>query len=61
MLSSLGVPNMVEVGSKVRRPRARVSDWDRHKDLILRLYETEDKPLRMVREIMQRDHDFEAS
>lgn len=52
---------MLRVRNQARRRQARVLDWDQHRDRILRLYDIEDKPLREVCEIMQRDHGFHAS
>ena len=47
-----------------RAPFGSVStenNWEKHKDTIQKLYLEESKPLRVVMEIMSRDHDFSAS
>jgi Clr5 domain len=43
------------------RWQAGRGDWDRHRALITRLYDGEDKPLREVRRIMLEEYGFEAS
>ena len=36
-------------------------DWELHRDTITELYSEQNKPLREVMEIMQRDHLFRAT
>jgi hypothetical protein len=47
--------------NRKNRNRPQVLDWDRNRDLIVRLYDTENRPLREVREIMLQDHKFDAT
>ena len=39
----------------------RQDEWTVHKELILRMYVSERKQLKDVREIMEREHNFHAS
>lgn len=52
---------MVLVASGERRQRALASTWDQHRERILDLYETQNKPLREVCEIMRNKHGFHAT
>lgn len=36
-------------------------DWEKHRALIIRLYSSENRTLREVNEIMERDHNFYAT
>jgi hypothetical protein len=60
MLPSVST-GMNAVGSRARRRQARVLNWDQNRALILRYYETENKPLRKVCEIMREHHSFDAT
>jgi Clr5 domain len=53
--------DMPVVGRRARRRRARVLNWDEYRDRILHLYETENRPLREVCQIMRDDHGFDAT
>ncbi|KAF2627190.1 hypothetical protein BU25DRAFT_393898 [Macroventuria anomochaeta] len=53
----------LEPSIKTRRPKAptlREADWVPHKSRIVHLHITDNKPLKDVRIIMQRDHGFNA-
>ena len=49
------------VERRTRRRRVRVLNWDQNRDIILRLYETENRPLREVCQLMRQDHGFDAT
>jgi hypothetical protein len=44
-----------------RRRQARVLDWNRYCPYILQYYVEENKPLPLVRDMMQDRHDFDAT
>lgn len=54
-------PGEERVRSKGRRRPAQVPPWDRHREHILHLYETENRPLREVCDIMRQSHGFVAT
>jgi Clr5 domain len=39
----------------------QISDWERHRDLIMKLYLEEGKTLMEVKSILQKQHGFEAT
>lgn len=51
--------------AKEPKPRqkswASASEWEKHRELISRLFWDENRPLREVVEIMSRDHGFNAT
>ena len=57
----LEATDMSDVGGVLRRERARVLNWDENRSLILRLWVTENKPLREVCDIMRKYHAFDAT
>jgi hypothetical protein len=46
---------------KRKAPTLRDKDWAPHKERIIELHITQNLPLRKVKEVMERDHDFFAT
>lgn len=58
------VVNQDHFGSSVTRKTRLLSyktDWNRHRETIIRLYWEENMPLRDVQDIMKREYGFDAS
>ncbi len=51
----------MRVKSRGCRGHVQVLSWDRHREHILHLYETENRPLREVCDIMRQSHGFDAT
>ena len=60
-MAQLVPDELLIVGSVARRRQARGLKWNQNKDLILQLYEEENRPLREVCQIMRERHGFDAT